>query len=51
MAETTSKAAVVLAVQSSAVVNQAHEHVNILEYMEHFRVYTDLRNQGVTNAG
>ena len=51
MAETTSKAAVVLAVQSSAVVNHAHEHINIPEYMEQFRVYTDLGNQGATNAG
>ena len=45
-------------VQSSAVVNHAHEHVNIQEYMEHlraytehFRAYTDLRNQGATNTG
>ena len=40
-----------LAVQLSAVANHAHEHFNILEYMEHFRVYTDLRNQGATNMG
>ena len=45
------QAPVVLAVQSSAVVNHAREHVNILEYTEHFRVYMDLRNQGATNAG
>ena len=32
-------------VQSSAVVYHAPE------YMEHFRAYTDLGNQGVTNAG
>ena len=51
MAETTSEAAVVFAVQPSTVVNQAHEHINIPEYMGHFRVYMDLRNQGVTNAG
>ena len=43
-------APVVLAVQSSAVVNHAHEHVNIQEYMEHFRGCTDLGNQGVINA-
>ena len=40
-----------IAVQSSAVVNHAREHVNIPEYTEHFRTYTDLGNQGATNAG
>ena len=34
-----------------AVVNHAHEHVDILEYTEHFRAYTDLRNQGATSVG
>ena len=33
------------------VVNHTREHVNILEYTEHFRTYTDLGNQGATNAG
>ena len=32
------------------IVNHAREHVNIPKYMEHFRVYMDLGNQGVTNA-
>ena len=27
------------------------EHINIPEYMEYFRVYTDLGNQVATNAG
>ena len=42
-----------LAVQFSGVhvVNHAREHVNIPEYTEYFRMYTDLGNQGVTNAG
>ena len=31
--------------QLSAVVNHAREHVNIPEYMEHFRAYIDLGNQ------
>ena len=47
----TQVAPVVLAVQQNAVGNHAHEHVNILEYTEHFRAYMDLRNQGATNAG
>ena len=34
-----------------AVVNHACEHVNIPEYMKHFRTYTDFGNQGVTNTG
>ena len=34
-----------------AVVNGTCEHVNIPEYTEQFRAYTDLRNQGATNAG
>ena len=34
-----------------AVVDHVHEHVNIPEYTEHFRTYTDLGNQGATNAG
>ena len=34
-----------------SIVNHAREHVNILKYTEHFRTYTDLENQGVTNAG
>ena len=40
----------VLAVLSSAGVNHTREHINILEYMEYFRVYTDLGNQSATNA-
>ena len=44
-------ASVIHAVQSSAGVDHACEHVNIPEYTEHFRAYTDLRNQGVTNVG
>ena len=44
MAETTSNGPGILAVQLSAVVNHTHEHINILEYIEHFRVYTDLGN-------
>ena len=36
---------------SHAVVNHARAHVNIPEYTEHFRMYTDLGNQGATNAG
>ena len=40
-----------LDVQSMEVVNHAGEQVNILEYTEHFRVYTDLGKQGATNAG
>ena len=44
-------ALIVLAVQSSAVVNHAREHVNILEYTEYFRAYTDLGNQSATNTG
>ena len=43
-------APVVLAVQSSAVVNHTREHVDIPEYTEHFRVYTDFGNQGATNV-
>ena len=35
----------------STVDYHAREHVNILEYTEYFRVYTDLGNQDVTNAG
>ena len=35
----------------SAVVNHAHEHVNIPKYTEYFRVYTDLGNEGTTNMG
>ena len=31
--------------------NHTREHVNIPEYMKHFRAYMDLGNQGVTNAG
>ena len=42
-------APIVLAVH--AVVNHGCEHVNIPEYMEHFKMYTDLGNQGATNAG
>ena len=42
---------VILAVQSSAAVNHAHEHVNILEYTEYFRAYMDLGYQGATNTG
>ena len=42
---------VILDVQSMEVVNHAREQVNILEYTEHFRVYTDLGKQGATNAG
>ena len=38
------------AVQLSSC-NCKSQHVNILEYMEHFRAYTDLRNQGATNVG
>ena len=33
------------------VVTHACEHVNIPEYVEHFKVYMDLGNQGATNAG
>ena len=34
-----------------SVVNHAHEHVSIIpEYTEHFMVYTNLGNQGATNA-
>ena len=33
-----------------SVVNHAREHVNITDYTEHFRVYTDLGNQGATNV-
>ena len=40
-----------LVVLGCAVVNHAREHVNILEYTEYFRAYTDLGNQGTTNAG
>ena len=47
----TQVAPVVLAVQLIAVVNHAHEHINIPEYTEHFRVYRDLGNQSATNAG
>ena len=43
--------ALVLAVRMYCLENHAHEHINILEYTDHFRVYTNLRNQGVTNAG
>ena len=35
---------------SSAVVNHAHEHVNIPKYTEYFRAYTDLGNQCVWQA-
>ena len=31
--------------QVYAVVSHAHEHVNVPECMEHYRVYTDLENQ------
>ena len=34
-----------------SVVNHAREHVNIPEYTENFKAYTDLRNQGATNTG
>ena len=34
-----------------SVVNHAHEHVNIPEYTEYFKAYTNLENQGATNAG
>ena len=49
----TSIATVVLAahVQSSAIVDHAHEHVNISEYTDHFMAYMDLGNQGMTNTG
>ena len=40
-----------MAFQSSAVVNHAREHVNIPEYVEYFRAYTNLGNQGATNTG
>ena len=33
-----------------SVVNHARDHVNIWEYTEHFRMYTDLGSQGVTNV-
>ena len=35
----------------NAVANQAREHVNILEYTKYLLAYTELRNQGATNAG
>ena len=35
---------------SSSIIFMA-EHVNILEYTEHFWVYMDLENQGATNVG
>ena len=36
----------------SGVLTITHvNHINILEYTVHFRAYTDLRNQGVTNTG
>ena len=31
--------------------NHACEHINTLECTELFRAYTDLENQGATNAG
>ena len=42
-------APVVLAVQSSAC--SCKSHTWACKYMEHFRAYTDLGNQGATNAG
>ena len=51
IAEQTRVAPVLLAVQLSAVVNHAREYVNIPEYTEHFGAFTDLGNQGATNAG
>ena len=46
-----SAAAQLLFSRVHAVVDHTREHVNIPEYTEHFRTYTDLRNQGAANAG